>query len=157
MQRSYHVEICVLHSLFWETDVLLFPEEGWARSASSSHWTLQPCWWRRSRCKVVEVAGTRRIGIEIQKMKELFGPGFVQIGTGGGIKIKKGMRNRIGNGIRSESRAGLGPKLRTALGSKTNVRSGSESKARSESILSPIKIKMNKFILIHAGEAAFTK
>ncbi|XP_046969709.1 uncharacterized protein LOC124537043 [Vanessa cardui] len=40
--------------------VLLFPEEGWARSASSSYWTLQPCWWRRSRCKVVEVAGTRR-------------------------------------------------------------------------------------------------
>ncbi|KAI5642121.1 hypothetical protein NE865_05813 [Phthorimaea operculella] len=40
--------------------VLLFPEEGWARSASSSYWTLQPCWWKRSRCKVVEVAGTRR-------------------------------------------------------------------------------------------------
>ncbi|XP_035444205.1 uncharacterized protein LOC118272021 [Spodoptera frugiperda] len=40
--------------------VLMFPEEGWARSASSSYWTLQPCWWRRSRCKVVEVAGTRR-------------------------------------------------------------------------------------------------
>ncbi|CAG9111916.1 unnamed protein product [Plutella xylostella] len=41
-------------------DVLLFPEEGWARSASSSYWTLQPSWWRRERCKVVEVAGTRR-------------------------------------------------------------------------------------------------
>ncbi|KAL4703525.1 hypothetical protein ACJJTC_010145 [Scirpophaga incertulas] len=41
-------------------EVLLFPEEGWARSASSSYWTLQPCWWRRTRCKVVEVAGTRR-------------------------------------------------------------------------------------------------
>ncbi|KAG7312201.1 hypothetical protein JYU34_001669 [Plutella xylostella] len=40
--------------------VLLFPEEGWARSASSSYWTLQPSWWRRERCKVVEVAGTRR-------------------------------------------------------------------------------------------------
>ncbi|KAL2737397.1 hypothetical protein V1477_012353 [Vespula maculifrons] len=41
--------------------VLLFPEEGWARSASSSYWTLTPFWWSRSRCKVVEVAGTRRI------------------------------------------------------------------------------------------------
>jgi hypothetical protein len=40
--------------------VLLFPEEGWARSASSSYWTLTPAWWSRSRCKVVEVAGTRR-------------------------------------------------------------------------------------------------
>ncbi|XP_071652738.1 uncharacterized protein [Temnothorax longispinosus] len=40
--------------------VLLFPEEGWARSASSSYWTLTPFWWSRSRCKVVEVAGTRR-------------------------------------------------------------------------------------------------
>ncbi|KAH0564617.1 hypothetical protein KQX54_013152 [Cotesia glomerata] len=39
--------------------VLLFPEEGWARSASSSYWTLTPFWWSRSRCKVVEVAGTR--------------------------------------------------------------------------------------------------
>ncbi|KAF3422345.1 hypothetical protein E2986_12494 [Frieseomelitta varia] len=41
-------------------EVLLFPEEGWARSASSSYWTLTPFWWSRSRCKVVEVAGTRR-------------------------------------------------------------------------------------------------
>ncbi|XP_014206958.1 uncharacterized protein LOC106638354 [Copidosoma floridanum] len=40
--------------------VLLFPDEGWARSASSSYWTLTPFWWSRSRCKVVEVAGTRR-------------------------------------------------------------------------------------------------
>ncbi|KYM94750.1 hypothetical protein ALC62_14601 [Cyphomyrmex costatus] len=45
------------HSL---SQVLLFPEEGWARSASSSYWTLTPFWWSRSRCKVVEVAGTRR-------------------------------------------------------------------------------------------------
>ncbi|XP_029662638.1 uncharacterized protein LOC115235172 [Formica exsecta] len=42
------------------SQVLLFPEEGWARSASSSYWTLTPFWWSRSRCKVVEVAGTRR-------------------------------------------------------------------------------------------------
>ncbi|XP_046675132.1 uncharacterized protein LOC124363903 [Homalodisca vitripennis] len=40
--------------------VLLYPEEGWARSAMSSHWLLLPCWWSRSRCTVVEVTGTRR-------------------------------------------------------------------------------------------------
>ncbi|BES91661.1 Hypothetical protein NTJ_04470 [Nesidiocoris tenuis] len=40
--------------------VLLYPEEGWARSAASSYWTLTPCWWSRSVCTVVEVAGTRR-------------------------------------------------------------------------------------------------
>ncbi|XP_063243782.1 uncharacterized protein LOC134543022 [Bacillus rossius redtenbacheri] len=40
--------------------VLLFPDEGWARSASSSYWTLTPAWWSRNRCKVVEIAGTRR-------------------------------------------------------------------------------------------------
>jgi hypothetical protein len=45
---------------FFGVQVLLFPEEGWARSASSSYWTLTPAWWSRSRCKVVEVAGTRR-------------------------------------------------------------------------------------------------
>jgi hypothetical protein len=45
---------------FLGVQVLLFPEEGWARSASSSYWTLTPAWWSRNRCKVVEVAGTRR-------------------------------------------------------------------------------------------------
>ncbi|XP_022193406.2 uncharacterized protein LOC111051250 [Nilaparvata lugens] len=40
--------------------VLLYPEESWARSAASSYWTLATCWWCKSRCKVVEVAGTRR-------------------------------------------------------------------------------------------------
>ncbi|XP_017299672.2 uncharacterized protein LOC103509413 [Diaphorina citri] len=40
--------------------VLLYPEEGWARSAASSYWTITPSWWSKSRCKVVEVAGTRR-------------------------------------------------------------------------------------------------
>nr|CAD7199464.1 unnamed protein product [Timema douglasi] len=44
--------------------VLLFPEEGWARSASSSYWTLTPSWWSSSRCQVVEVAGTRSYKIQ---------------------------------------------------------------------------------------------
>ncbi|XP_025413803.1 uncharacterized protein LOC112685944 [Sipha flava] len=40
--------------------VLLYPEEGWARSAVSSYWTLTPTWWNCSKCKVVEVTGTRK-------------------------------------------------------------------------------------------------
>ncbi|EDS38982.1 conserved hypothetical protein [Culex quinquefasciatus] len=39
--------------------VLLYPEEGWARSAASSYWTISPCRWRRNRCIVEEVAGSR--------------------------------------------------------------------------------------------------
>uniref|UniRef100_A0A8W7PHF1 Uncharacterized protein n=1 Tax=Anopheles coluzzii TaxID=1518534 RepID=A0A8W7PHF1_ANOCL len=39
--------------------VLLYPEEGWARSAASSYWTIAPCRWRRNRCIVEEVAGSR--------------------------------------------------------------------------------------------------
>ncbi|XP_058465287.1 uncharacterized protein LOC131438910 [Malaya genurostris] len=40
--------------------VLLYPEEGWARSAASSYWTITPCRWRRNRCIVEEVAGSRK-------------------------------------------------------------------------------------------------
>ncbi|XP_065218690.1 uncharacterized protein LOC135844415 [Planococcus citri] len=40
--------------------VILYPEESWARSAASSYWTLSPTWWNCSRCKVVEVTGTKR-------------------------------------------------------------------------------------------------
>ncbi|KAL1379076.1 hypothetical protein pipiens_003854 [Culex pipiens pipiens] len=40
--------------------VLLYPEEGWARSAASSYWTISPCRWRRNRCIVEEVAGSRK-------------------------------------------------------------------------------------------------
>ena len=40
--------------------VLLYPEEGWARTATNSYWLLSIPWWNRNRCKVVEVAGTRR-------------------------------------------------------------------------------------------------
>ncbi|XP_014290196.1 uncharacterized protein [Halyomorpha halys] len=49
--------------------VLLYPEEGWARSAASSYWTLSPCWWRRNACKVVEVAGTRRYATRARMME----------------------------------------------------------------------------------------
>ncbi|XP_054265595.1 uncharacterized protein LOC128991183 [Macrosteles quadrilineatus] len=46
--------------------VLLYPEEGWARSAMSSYWILAPCWWSWSRCKVIEVTGTRRFTTKAQ-------------------------------------------------------------------------------------------
>lgn len=40
--------------------VLLYPEEGWARNASSSYWTITPCrWWRRW-CVVEEISGSRQ-------------------------------------------------------------------------------------------------
>lgn len=73
LEQNYFLSrcsICVFEIFEWRgtfkrrltrlSQVLLFPEEGWARSASSSYWTLTPFWWSRSRCKVVEVAGTRR-------------------------------------------------------------------------------------------------
>ncbi|XP_023171212.2 uncharacterized protein LOC111599711 isoform X2 [Drosophila hydei] len=40
--------------------ILLYPEEGWARTASSSYWTITPCWWQPNRCRIVECAGTQR-------------------------------------------------------------------------------------------------
>ncbi|KAM7343868.1 uncharacterized protein ACRADG_010774 isoform 1-T2 [Cochliomyia hominivorax] len=40
--------------------ILLYPEEGWARTASSSYWTITPCWWQPNRCRIEEFAGTQR-------------------------------------------------------------------------------------------------
>ncbi|KAH8275302.1 hypothetical protein KR026_004884 [Drosophila bipectinata] len=40
--------------------ILLYPEEGWARTASSSYWTITPCWWQPNRCRIVECSGTQR-------------------------------------------------------------------------------------------------
>ncbi|GBP60917.1 hypothetical protein EVAR_48722_1, partial [Eumeta japonica] len=58
------------------------------------------------------------IGIEIQKTKELFAPGFVEIGTviNNGIRIDSeneiknatGVQNECGNGIRVISVTGIG-------------------------------------------------
>ncbi|EAL38889.3 AGAP011720-PA, partial [Anopheles gambiae str. PEST] len=48
--------------------VLLYPEEGWARSAASSYWTIAPCRWRRNRCIVEEVAGSRKHDTEALKL-----------------------------------------------------------------------------------------
>ncbi|KAI8039959.1 hypothetical protein M5D96_007384 [Drosophila gunungcola] len=40
--------------------ILLYPEEGWARTASSSYWTITPCFWQPNRCRIVECSGTQR-------------------------------------------------------------------------------------------------
>ncbi|XP_046988660.1 uncharacterized protein LOC124594335 [Schistocerca americana] len=81
---SWLTAACVQVLLFpvysWLIDVLLFPEEGWARSASSSYWTLTPAWWSRSRCKVVEVAGTRRYSAQAKMVDTGSGSLYI-IGT----------------------------------------------------------------------------
>ncbi|GBP22793.1 hypothetical protein EVAR_13584_1 [Eumeta japonica] len=53
------------------------------------------------------------IGIEIHNMKELFVPGFIQVGTvnNSGIGIKNGTLNRIGNGTRIRIENGTGTKI----------------------------------------------
>ncbi|CAL4154985.1 unnamed protein product [Meganyctiphanes norvegica] len=40
--------------------VLLYPEEGWAKAASNSHWLLKTPWWSRKHVHVLEVQGTKR-------------------------------------------------------------------------------------------------
>ncbi|CAL4149564.1 unnamed protein product [Meganyctiphanes norvegica] len=40
--------------------VLLFPEEGWARTASNSHLLLKTPWWSSRYCHVLTVEGTKR-------------------------------------------------------------------------------------------------
>jgi len=40
--------------------VMLYPDEGWARPAGLSYLLLQPVWWSRTRCRVLELSGTRR-------------------------------------------------------------------------------------------------
>lgn len=40
--------------------ILLFADEGWARTAPNAHWILKRPWWSRSFCKVTEVTATRR-------------------------------------------------------------------------------------------------
>lgn len=40
--------------------VLLYPEEGWARNATSSYIMIKLCPWWRNLCIVEEIAGTRQ-------------------------------------------------------------------------------------------------
>lgn len=40
--------------------VLLFPEEGWARTASNSHLLLKTPWWSSRYCHVLTIEGTKR-------------------------------------------------------------------------------------------------
>ncbi|XP_046379233.1 uncharacterized protein LOC124275921 [Haliotis rubra] len=44
----------------YPTKVLLFPYEGWAQPALISYWTLKTYWWSRSKCKIVEVIGSKK-------------------------------------------------------------------------------------------------
>lgn len=44
----------------YPTRVMLFPYEGWAHPVPVTYWTLKTYWWNRSRCKIVEVSGTKR-------------------------------------------------------------------------------------------------
>ncbi|EDW33322.1 GL20522 [Drosophila persimilis] len=48
--------------------ILLYPEEGWARTASSSYWTITPCWWQPNRCRIVEFSGTQRRATKAQML-----------------------------------------------------------------------------------------
>uniref|UniRef100_A0A1B0A2Q6 Uncharacterized protein n=1 Tax=Glossina pallidipes TaxID=7398 RepID=A0A1B0A2Q6_GLOPL len=45
---------------FSQCKILLYPEEGWARTASSSYWTITLSWWQPNRCRIEEFAGTQR-------------------------------------------------------------------------------------------------
>lgn len=51
-----------VHILSWDISlqVLLYPEEGWARSATSSYIMIKLCPWWRNLCIVEEIAGTRQ-------------------------------------------------------------------------------------------------
>ncbi|CAG7823885.1 unnamed protein product [Allacma fusca] len=40
--------------------LLLFPEESWARSATTAYWLLSVSWWSRSRCRITEVSGSQK-------------------------------------------------------------------------------------------------
>lgn len=44
----------------YPTKVMLFPYEGWAHPVPVTYWTLKTYWWNRSRCKIVEVSGTKK-------------------------------------------------------------------------------------------------
>lgn len=39
---------------------MLFPYEGWAQPALVTHWLLKTYWWSRTRCKIIEVSGSKK-------------------------------------------------------------------------------------------------
>ena len=53
----------------YPTKVLMFPYEGWAQPAMMSYWALKTPWWSRSRCKIVEFNGTKKVATK-GKMQE---------------------------------------------------------------------------------------
>ncbi|XP_036231006.2 uncharacterized protein [Bactrocera oleae] len=52
----------------YSNKILLYPEEGWARTASSSYWTITPCWWQPNRCRIEEFTGTQRQSTKAKMM-----------------------------------------------------------------------------------------
>lgn len=45
----------------YPTKVLLFPYEGWAQPALITYWLLKTYWWSRSKCKIIEVNGNKKV------------------------------------------------------------------------------------------------
>ena len=44
----------------YPTKILLYPYEGWAHPASITYWVLKTPWWSRTRCKIIEVTGSKK-------------------------------------------------------------------------------------------------
>ncbi|XP_076315555.1 uncharacterized protein LOC143228115 [Tachypleus tridentatus] len=59
---EYHGKSCrkILNHEGSRNQILLYPDEGWARNAPMSFWVLKRPWWSRSACKITEICGTRR-------------------------------------------------------------------------------------------------
>lgn len=60
--------------------ILLYPEEGWARSAVTSHWIITPCKWQPNRYKVEEFIASQRHKTKA-KMIRIDKSSFLIVGT----------------------------------------------------------------------------
>lgn len=54
------VQALKLIKVFYFVQVLLYPEEGWARNASSSYLSIKICSWWPNLCVIEEKSGTKR-------------------------------------------------------------------------------------------------
>ncbi|XP_075169062.1 uncharacterized protein LOC142241202 [Haematobia irritans] len=93
--------------------ILLYPEEGWARTASSSYWTITPCWWQPNRCRIEEFAGTQR---QVTKAK------MVPLEQKGSLLI-------VGHFRSKDSSSSTGPLSTASTTSTTSASSPSSSAA----------------------------
>lgn len=60
--------------------ILLYPEEGWARSAVTSHWIITPCKWQPNRYKIEEFIASQRHKTKA-KMVRIDKSSFLIVGT----------------------------------------------------------------------------